>query len=402
VQIYFGARRLTLSSVDPTNVVAAGFGVAAYALMFSAFQVLNAEGQALWILFTLPARIDKVLLDKARLWGGLAFLYPLTVVVLLFATRGPTPRLVGLSLVALAGVPIFATIATAFGVLAWDPALAVTQQRRLRPAFVYLYMSLAAMYTFALYASDMRQRAILTVLTGFVALALWQKARDHLPYLLDTTAAPPARVSIADGLIAALLFFVAQGLVALGAGRDEPDLAVLIYKSFIWGGAITFATVRFVHWRTHAKGVPTYFGPRPLRAIALGLGGAVVAAVFGVAYLLLARRLAWFPAPPRDEVRLLAGALAPLAIVAAPIFEEYIFRGLLFGGLARSVSPGLATLASAAIFAMVHPPLAMVPVFFMALVAATVYARAGILLAPVLVHAGYNAAVVVAQAWFGL
>jgi membrane protease YdiL (CAAX protease family) len=42
--------------------------------------------------------------------------------------------------------------------------------------------------------------------------------------------------------------------------------------------------------------------------------------------------------------------------------------------------------------------MAIVPVFLMALVAASVYARAGILLAPVLVHAGYNAAIVAMQA----
>ena len=53
------------------------------------------------------------------------------------------------------------------------------------------------------------------VLTALVALALWQKARDRFPYLLDPSAAPPARVSLADGLIAALMFFVLQALIAL-------------------------------------------------------------------------------------------------------------------------------------------------------------------------------------------
>ena len=55
-------------------------------------------------------------------------------------------------------------------------------------------------------------------------------------------------------------------------------------------------------------------------------------------------------------------------------------------------------MASSAIFAMVHPPMAIVPVFLMALVASSIYARAGALLAPVLVHAGYNGAIVAMQA----
>ena len=59
------------------------------------------------------------------------------------------------------------------------------------------------------------QRAALMILTALVAMALWQKARDQFDYLLDPSASPPPRVSVADGLIAALLFFVLQGLVGL-------------------------------------------------------------------------------------------------------------------------------------------------------------------------------------------
>jgi membrane protease YdiL (CAAX protease family) len=397
IQVYVGARGLKIGSFEPSSVFAAGFAVAAYSLMFSAFQIVNAEGQALWLLFTLPRRPEKVLLEKVKLWGGVALIYPLAVVVLFFATHAPSLRAVALALVALAGVPIFALTAAAFGILSWDPAVAAVHQRRLRPAFVYLYMSLAAAYTYAIATGGLQQRGTLMLLTGLVGAALWQKGRDQLPYVLDLSAAPPSRVSIADGLIAALLFFVLQAVVALSQGPQAVTVP-LLYKSFIWAGGLTFLAVRFVHWRTRAVGVPAFFGARAARALALGVGGAVVAALLGAGYLLVARHFALLPHEPVKDVRLAALAMAPLAVAAAPVFEEYIFRGLLFGGLRRSVSPSVAALASAAIFAVVHPPMAVVPVFLMALVAASVYARAGILLAPVIVHAGYNAAIVAMQA----
>ena len=85
--------------------------------------------------------------------------------------------------------------------------------------------------------------------------------------------------------------------------------------------------------------------------------------------------------------------LVPLAVVAAPIFEETIFRGLVFGGLRRSVRFAYAALASAAIFAVVHPPIAFPAVFVLALVAAAVYERTQLLLAPMVTHAFYNAVV---------
>ena len=45
------------------------FGLAAYSLSMSAFQTLNTEGHALWLLYTFPRSIEDVLKDKAKLWG---------------------------------------------------------------------------------------------------------------------------------------------------------------------------------------------------------------------------------------------------------------------------------------------------------------------------------------------
>jgi len=56
--------------------------------------------------------------------------------------------------------------------------------------------------------------------------------------------------------------------------------------------------------------------------------------------------------------------VAAMIIVAAPIFEEFIFRGLIFGGLRRSLDLPVAAIASAAIFAIVHPPASVIPVSF--------------------------------------
>jgi membrane protease YdiL (CAAX protease family) len=80
--------------------------------------------------------------------------------------------------------------------------------------------------------------------------------------------------------------------------------------------------------------------------------------------------------------------------VAAPIFEEFIFRGLIFGGLRRSLGFGAAAVASAAIFAIVHPPASVIPVFGLGLCAAFVYERTRMLAGPMIVHAVYNAVVV--------
>jgi membrane protease YdiL (CAAX protease family) len=288
-------------------------------------------------------------------------------------------------------------IATALGVFGCDP-LAEEVQRRVRAAYVYLYMVLASLYVYAVYASTLWQRAALLILSALLAAALWQKARDQFDYLLDPSASPPARVSVSDGMIAALMFFVLQGLVItlfrLGEAAISP--AAMIWIAFSGAGAVTYAAVRLVYWRAGTEGVPRIFAAGVPRALLWGVAGGCAAALAGVAYLTIRTAMGSVPAEPHPSGASMLW-LGALAVIAAPLFEEFIFRGLIFGGLRRSLGPITATLASAAIFAIVHPPGAFVPVFLMAVCAAFVYERTRMLAAPMLVHAIYNAAVIGVQ-----
>ncbi len=80
-----------------------------------------------------------------------------------------------------------------------------------------------------------------------------------------------------------------------------------------------------------------------------------------------------------------------LAVVAAPICEEFIFRALLYRGLRRSFGTWRAAIASALLFAIVHPAIGSAPVFVLGLTAALVYERSRFLAAPVVTHMVYNA-----------
>jgi membrane protease YdiL (CAAX protease family) len=389
-----------VGAVDtPSTLAALAFGLAAYTLMFSAFQTLNAEGQALWILYCVPNALETVLRQKATLWSTMAIIYPLAVFVIAVVVAGGVSwSFLASAAIVLVGVPIFATIAVALGVFGCDP-LAQDVRRRVRPTYLYLYMVLVSLYAYAIFSGTIWQRGALLILSALLAIALWQKARDHLPYLLDPSASPSAHVSLSDGLIAALLFFVLQGLLALFAMQlATPHMLTtnMVWIAFCGAGAITYGAMRVVYWRAHTSGVPRVWSPGLRRALVWGLVGGIAASVAGVLYIEVALALGLFPGlrhasllPGRDATLWLAA----IAIIAAPIFEEFIFRGLIFGGLRRSFGFIPAALASAAIFAIVHPPPSVIPVFLMGLAAAFAYERTGMLAAPMAVHAIYNAAV---------
>jgi ABC-2 type transport system permease protein len=394
-----GRFNVTTTAMSSATTAAIAFGVAAYTLMASAFQTLNSEGASLWILYTVPRPLATVLLEKAQLWAVLALVYPVAIFSIGFAfSHHVGIEFVGLAAVALLGVPIYAAIAVALGVFASDP-LATQVQQRVRPTYVYLYMLLAGLYTYAIFASHWSQRLVLIVLSALLAMALGQKARDELPFLLDPAASPPSKVSTSDGVIAAMLFFVFQGLVAAGlsAGGSKLDGSAVLL-SYSIAGALTYAALRFSLWRSRAEGVPRLLAAGASLFQAMRWGGVtgLVAAFAGLIYVAVTRHLE-LPIEVRGGPNAALFGVrwaVPLAIIAAPLCEEFIFRGLIYGGMRRSIPEAWALCGSAAVFAIVHPPMAMIPVFGLGICAAVAYRRTGGLLAPMLTHALYNGAVI--------
>jgi len=383
---------------NPERISALAFGASAYALMFSAFQTLNAEGRSLWVLYTLPHSLESILRQNGLLWTVSTLLYPVAIFGIGF-TFGGTPGLDALALAAivLTGIPIYSAIAISLGVFACDP-LAQEQQHKVRPDYMYLYMLLASFYTYAIFASGFWQRMALMTLCALLAIALWQKARDHLPYLLDPSATPPYRVSTSDGLIAALMFFVTQGIATvIAVVADIKITGDVLLITFCIAGAFTYFMVRYVFWRTKTAGVPKVFGPNFSRSIGWGVLTGIVASLIGIAYIYCLRHYNLLETEVTKTLVTKEQStlwLFLLAVVAAPIFEEFIFRGLIFGGLRRSIGLLGSVAASAAIFGIVHPPVSVIPVFFLGAMAALSYSRAGFLIAPMITHAIYNAAVI--------
>jgi ABC-2 type transport system permease protein len=385
------------AATSPTAMASWAFGIGAYMLMLSAFQTLNTEGGALWLLYTFPCSIESILKEKAQLWAAIATAYPIAVFAIgIYFSHTVSWELVSLVVIVLVGVPIYSLIAVSLGIFACDPT-AQDVQTRVRPTYVYLYMLLSGLYVYAIYASEWWQKLVSIVLTILLALALWQKARDELPCLLDPSASPAARVSTADGLMAAMIFFVLQGVSLILLNQGEHHLGITdIVISFSIAGALTYAMFRYTYWRTKTSGVPVIVNANSGSAVRWGLGLGTLAAMLGISYVFLLRHL---DIGPESAQHLTDGWsnqvwFLGLAVVAAPLFEEFIFRGLIFGGLRRSMGALPAALASAAIFAIVHPPYSMLPVFALGLFAAFAYERKKVLLAPMLVHAIYNAAVV--------
>src|SRR5262249_38040905 len=292
LQVLFVSRNQGfVNAFKPTSTLAIiPFYFAMLTVMQPAFRTLAAEGAGLWILYSVPRSLESILLEKAKMWTTVALMYPVVIYAIAFAMAREIPfQFAAAAVVVLLGVPIFSMIGIALGVFACDP-LAQEVQRRVRLTYVYLYFMLGSFYAYAVYADSIWQRIALMILTALVAMALWQKARDQFDYLLDPSASPPSRVSVSDGLIAALAFFVLQALavvIQMTGGRPASGQVILI--AFCVAGAITYGVMRFIYWCTRTAGVPVILGGDVLRALRWGLAGGIAASICGIAYLELVR-----------------------------------------------------------------------------------------------------------------
>lgn len=384
-----------------SRLAATAFGAAAYSLIFSAFQVLNAEGKSLWMLYTFPSRLESLLREKVYLWLAVALLYPVVLFGTgVYLTGLPNLESMVLMVIVLLGILIYGTVAACFGVFASDP-LAEDPRHRTRVDYTYLYMILAAFYTYAIFAKSYWDKFALLILSGLMSLALFQKARDHLPYLLDPTVSPKSRVSLSDGLIAALIFFVIQGISTVFLIKSHGILTGAdILIAFSIAGALTFTSLRLIYWRKKTDGVPNIFGSELPKAVGYGLVAGLGAGAIGIGYLKIISHYGFFAeslSKVGTKVELEGWWIFALAVLAAPLFEEFIFRGIIFRGLQRTWPLPTAALASAAIFAIVHPPVSVIPVFSLAVIAAFGYARTNLLLTPIVAHAVYNFIMVVVR-----
>jgi uncharacterized protein len=184
------------------------------------------------------------------------------------------------------------------------------------------------------------------------------------------------------------------------------DVTMLLY----WLGAFAglFLMLKFVRQRGF-MGAPEYLGLAPIRHLPLLMWAGVLLAYYALFVLLpeltmASNGLSFGPVGGGTFLYFVT------AVTIAPLFEEALFRGFMFSGLARS-RVGLAStiLLTNALWTMVHLRPAvdwfdevygLAVLFGAGLIFTFARLRTGSLLAPIALHAGWNATLLLVDVTF--
>jgi membrane protease YdiL (CAAX protease family) len=237
---------------------------------------------------------------------------------------------------------------------------------------------------------------------------------------------PAARNRLTDTLIARS-WSRRQGLLLLGAfiglsvlisllqilpGVDQSDLAqLLIILLFSFSQIAVLQALG----RSRAKGWSEDFGMARKRLKLLPLSFLIYLAVLPLIGLisLLYQKILVQLLGNEVEIQAIAQLISDsnswvkagyiaLAVVAAPLYEEIIFRGVLFPMAARRIGLPGGMLAISAVFALLHFHLpSLMPLFLLSIVLCLAYWRTGSLWTSIGLHALFNGATVLALVFNG-
>lgn len=373
---------------------------------------LASEGPALWIALTWPRGLESLLKAKARLWTVLSS--AIVALILAYAAWHDPANAAWVALVGVGWV-LFAwsmaqkavTLATVEG-----PSGEVTKVSFGRRSAVYL-----GALTFATGVQTLNWQVALAgiVYSTMSAAAMWQNFRAQLPFLYDPWSARlPPPPTLMHAMIAITLL-VELGAVAGGIGQGIGGREWgSVVQAFGYGlaalgvatGMAMFLSSRDVPARAVWQWVSTsqkqaWIAEPGWRGLLAGLAMALLLGaglgLLAQGYVALMREFEWArQLIDADTARMavmphMREAYVVLAVLFAPLAEEYLFRGLLHRALDREWGGWWAVIGSSAFFAIYHQPLAWLPVFTLGALSSVLFRKVGRLAPSVVLHMVYNA-----------
>lgn len=358
------------------------------------------EGSALWVIYTVPHSLQSIIKQKSYFWIGVVWVVSFIFLIIgILLRKGVQYEDVTVTIFTLLCFPMYAIICISWGIFLTNPFEQSANQNP-RVDILLIIQFLSIILVAGMYTPGLRGKLCFLIILSLLAVTLWQKAAVYADYILDPLIFPSAKIYAADGLFAILFSFLLQLIFALYgsfAFSVTIDSITLSLVSYCIGTGLTTVTILF-YFRSEGlvlrNAIPFWIQnlEEARRTIIITLKAAFGVIMIGIlsAYFFPNKSI-FLNSMPKDlaNAYFLVGLLIVTLMVIKPIFEEIVYRGILFQGLRDSMGFGGAAVLSSIIFAMFQPLYLVIPTFLVGVIIAWAYQRVGILFTPLFLNIVY-------------
>jgi membrane protease YdiL (CAAX protease family) len=227
--------------------------------------------------------------------------------------------------------------------------------------------------------------------------AVRERQLVELPWLSEPVESPPKQIYPMHAILAIIGFQTVIGMIS-ALLLQRPEITAVANVAISYVGAAVIVALLCWFWLHQnnlsiAPAATVERGPA-LRPIFWGLSASCIA---GLIVTIVTSRLNLDNQLPANLSVLQLRhtvydkwCLLVMWVVAAPLFEEWIVRGMLYRSLRRTWGVGVSVALSAVLFATLHPAAGCIALVTLGAMTALAVEKTGRLWPSIVIHAGYN------------
>lgn len=204
-------------------------------------------------------------------------------------------------------------------------------------------------------------------------------------------------IYIFTSFICSFAYALVYSLMNIGK-INQLDLNALVLRNQYLIGAVAAVITLGIYVLLFRKKEMNLFQKCKFRKVSLKNSSIIILSSIGLSlfsYSLVNLLISNFPSYSETSKAIASNSNSALGVISVvliiPIFEEFLFRGLIFNELKKHLNVLIAILLQGAIFALSHGNmLQAIYTFIMGIVLAIVYNKTKSILAPILLHIMYN------------
>ncbi|HEX4412388.1 MAG TPA: CPBP family intramembrane glutamic endopeptidase [Lacipirellulaceae bacterium] len=364
-----------------------------YMLMIAATQMLTSEFKMLWLLQCQPRPLADIVRSKSRVWAAVAIAVSVPFVLGAMAFM-PSAFWSILIRAPFLWITLWLIAELMFELTALSATITNEQTVRfqrtiLLPALVVSHASLA------IYSDNWWAQLGALITLIILNIAVHERALVELSWLSEPVENPPKRVYPMHAILAligfqSLMSGIRGGLSNVAGISSTANVAI----SYVAAAIVVTAFCWIWMYRADLVVMPKLPQRPVLRPIVWGLA---TSCATGLAVQMFLR---FYSATPPLAAYATPGNLAHadydrwcllgMWVIAAPLFEEWIIRGMLYRSLRRSWGIAVSVALSAVLFATLHPAAGCISLLVLGVMTALATERTNRLWPSMIVHAGYN------------